>query len=213
MRMAPEERREKILDAAVALILKRGHSGCSLEDVAAEARISTPLIYKYFPKREELLKALLEREFAELRGRGLNSVPRNVPAESVIRSTVERALTYYFERGPIVRLLSNDPALADLARAGNRASRRSTTDYFIAKFVDAYGVPKDVARIAVTMVVNAPILSIPSLKRRDISAERTIEVWSTFIIGGWKALETTFGTSRAKAARAKRPAKTGLAAR
>jgi len=199
--MAPEERREKILDAAVELILATGHAGCSLEDVAAAAGVSKPLVYKYFAKREELLKVLLEREFAELRGRGLDSVPRDVPAERVIRSTVERALTYYFERGPIVRLLSNDPALAAQARAGNRASRVSTTDYFIKKFVESYGVPKDVARIAVTMVVNAPILSIASLKRRDISAERTIAVWSSFIIGGWKALEAEFGTARNKAAK------------
>ena len=136
-RMAPEERRETILDAAAELILASGHSGCTLEEVAAAAGISTPLIYKYFPKREELLKALLEREFRELSGRGLDSVPRDVPAERVIRATVERALTYYFERGPIIRLLSNDPALAELARTGNRASRRSTTDYFIAKFMDS----------------------------------------------------------------------------
>ena len=211
--MAPEARREKILDAAVELILKIGHAGCSLEEVAAAAHISTPLIYKYFPKREELLKALLEREFAELRGRGLNSVPRDVPAERVIRGTVERALAYYFERGPIVRLLSADPALAAQARAGNRASRVSTTDYFIRKFMDSYAVPKDVARIAVTMVVNAPILSVASLKRRDISAERTIAVWSSFIIGGWKALESEFGTARRKPVKSPRAPRRELRAR
>lgn len=211
--MAPEERREKILDAAVELILTAGHAGCSLEEVAQSAHISTPLIYKYFPKREELLKALLDREFRELSGRGLNSVPRDVPPERVIRATVERALTYYFERGPIVRLLSSDPALSGLARAGNRASRTSTTDYFIRKFMESYGVPKDVARIAVTMVVNAPILSIPALKRRDISAERTIAVWSSFIIGGWKALEAEFGTARKRSAKSTRPQRSALAAR
>jgi AcrR family transcriptional regulator len=211
--MAPEERREKILDAAVEFILTSGHAGCSLEDVARAAHISTPLIYKYFPKREELLKTLLEREFRELRGRGLDSVPRDVPAERVIRATVESALTYYFERGPIIRLLSNDPALAAEARAGNRASRVSTTDYFIRKFMDSYGVPKDVARIAVTMVLNAPILSIPSLKRRDISAERTIAVWSSFIIGGWKALESEFGTVRKRPAKSTRAPRAELRAR
>ena len=211
--MAPEERREKILDAALELILAAGHAGCSLEEVAQAAHISTPLIYKYFPKREELLKALLEREFEELRGRGLDSVPRDVPAERVIRSTVERALTYYFERGPIVRLLSAEPALTARARAGNRASRVSTTDYFIRKFMDSYGVPKDVARIAVTMVVSAPVLSIPSLKRRDISAERTIEVWSSFIVGGWKALEAEFGTVRKKPQKSTRAPRAELRAR
>ncbi len=193
-RMTPKDRRAQILDAAVKLIVSTGHSGVSLEQVAAAASISKPLIYKYFPRRDDLLKALLEREFADLSGRGLNDVPRAIAPERIIRGTVERALNYYFERGPIVRLLSGDPAVAALARQGNRASRRNTTDYFIAKFMAAYGVPLDVAQIAVTMVVNAPINSIPALQRRGIGAARTIDVWTDFIIGGWKALETNHGS-------------------
>jgi len=192
-RMAPEDRRSQILDAAVRLIVASGHSGVSLEQVATAAHISKPLIYKYFPRREDLLRALLEREFADLRGRGLNEVPRDIAPEHIIRSTVENALTYYFERGPIVRLLSGDPAVADLARQGNRASRRNTTDYFIAKFMESYCVPLDVAQIAVTLVVNAPINAIGTLQRRGIGAERTIDVWTDFIIGGWKELTARYG--------------------
>ena len=39
-RMSPEKRREQIMDSAVALIVSRGLSSCTLEVVAAEARIS-----------------------------------------------------------------------------------------------------------------------------------------------------------------------------
>lgn len=203
-RMAPEDRRSQILDAAVRLVIATGHSGVSLEQVAAAAQISKPLIYKYFPKREDLLKALLEREFADLRGRGLNDVPRGIAPERIIRSTVENALTYYFDRGPIVRILSGDPAVADLARQGNRASRRNTTDYFIAKFMESYGVPLDVAQIAVTLVVNAPINAIGSLQRRGIGAARTIDVWTDFIIGGWKELTAKYGISPKSPAKPRR---------
>jgi AcrR family transcriptional regulator len=192
-RLPPEQRRTQILDSAVTLILAAGHSGCTLEQVAAAAGISKPLIYKYFPKREDLLNAILEREFADLSGRGLDTLPRDIPIERVIRGTVERALHYYFERGPIVRLLSGDPAVAAMARTRNRNSRVNTADFFVKRFIDTYAVPKDVAVIAVTMVVNAPIHSIPALRRRGINADRTIDVWSEFIIGGWKALEVRYG--------------------
>ena len=198
-RMSPDDRRRHILDAAARLMIAAGHSGCSLEEVARAAAISKPAIYKYFPKREDLLKAMLEREFADLRGRGLEDVPRDVAPERIIRATVERALSYYFERGPIVRLLSSDPAVTEMARAGNRASRRNTSDYFISKFMDAYGVPLDVAQIAVTMVINAPINSVGALQRRGIGAARTIDVWTTFIIGGWKALESSYGRPKERA--------------
>jgi len=195
-RMAPEERREQILDAAVALILANRHSSCTLEQVAEAAHISKPLIYKYFPKREDLMKAILEREFKELRGRGLDSIPKDMPVEKIIRLTVERSLKYYFERGPIIRLLAADPAVADLARAGNSENRAKTLDYFIARHMKkGTGIPRDVAVIAVTMVVNAPIHSIGALRRRGIEASQAVEVWTEFILGGWKALEARYGVS------------------
>lgn len=192
-RMAPAARRLQILNAAVNLIIADGHAGCSLEQVAQSAGISTPLIYKYFPRREGLLKAILEREFEELNGRGLATIPSDIPIERIIRGTVERALRYYHDRGPILRLLSADPAVAKLAKTGNAASRTSTTDYFVRRFMAYYKVPRDVAVIAVTMVVNAPIHSMHYLHRQEVEIDRTIDVWSEFILGGWQALQARYG--------------------
>lgn len=191
-RMPPEKRRAQILDAATALILETGHSGCTLEQVAKAAGVSTPLIYKYFGNRDELIAALLEREFSELRGHGLDSVPKDMPVDRVAGLTIERALRYYDERGPILRLLSADPAVAEMAKRSNRASRANTTDYFVRRSIEEYGVPADVATVAVTMVVNAPIHSVSYLARQEIPIDRTIEVWREFVAGGWRALQRKY---------------------
>lgn len=45
------------MDSAVALIVSRGLSSCTLE-----AHISKPLTYRYFPRLADLFKALVERE-------------------------------------------------------------------------------------------------------------------------------------------------------
>src|SRR4249919_1792499 len=95
-RLAPQVRREQILDAAVKLIVGTGSARCTLEQVAAAAGVSTPLIYKYFPRREDLLAALMDREFRLLSRRGLNSIPRDAPVEEVVRATVGNALRYYY---------------------------------------------------------------------------------------------------------------------
>ncbi|MCB1694315.1 MAG: TetR/AcrR family transcriptional regulator [Pseudomonadales bacterium] len=192
-RMAPAERRVQILDAAAALILRNGHSNCTLEQVANVAGVSKPLIYKYFPRRDDLMIALLTREFDELAGHGLDALPKDMAVGQVAGLTIERALRYYDERGPILKILSSDPAVTAAARAGNRASRTNTTDYFIKRSVKEYGVPEDVATIAVTMVVNAPIHSVSYLNRKDIDIEQTIEVWREFVAGGWRALEERYG--------------------
>lgn len=195
-RMAPEERRQQIVDAAIELIVANGHSGCTLEQVAQHAAISKPLVYKYFPNREALLKAILEQEFGDLNGRGLDGIPKDVPIDRIILNTVERALHYYHERGPILRLLASDPDVARIAKASNQTSRNSTSKYFVQRFVEQFQVPEDVAIIAVTMVINAPIHSMTYLNRKQIDLDQTVKVWSTFIVGGWQALQAEYGGTR-----------------
>ncbi len=195
-RLPPEQRRKQIIEAAVDLIVSNGHSGCTLEQVAQHADISKPLIYKYFPKRDELLRAILQHEFAELNVRGFETISDNVPIERIVRATVERALHYYHDRGPILRLLSTDPVIATMARQDGRKKRDGTSEYFVNKFIEHYGVPEDIATIAVTMVINAPIHSMSYLSKQGIDLDQTIEVWSEFILGGWRALQHRYGDDK-----------------
>ena len=56
-----EERHHAILDAAERLLLRSTGRGPSMADVADEAGLAKGTIYLYFPSKEELLLALLER--------------------------------------------------------------------------------------------------------------------------------------------------------
>jgi len=195
-RMSPEKRREQILDSAVALIVERGLSSCTLEAVATQARISKPLIYKYFLRLEDLLKELVEREYVYLRGRGLDVLPRNVAYEEIIHRSNLRALEYLYERGPIMRMLASDRSVAGLVNRKERDERTSIMDYFTKRCMQVYGFPKDVATVCAIMTVNAPILSARALRRRGISAQRAAEIWSEFTIGGNHAVQAKFGQHR-----------------
>lgn len=188
-RMSPEARREQILDSAVAYIVERGLSTFTLENVATQAGVSKPLVYKYFAKREDLLKALLEREYLYLGAHRLDELPKDVPLEPLIRAANKRAFDYLYERGPIIRLLASDRSVAELVRKRERDERSAITEHFIKRLMKVYGVPKDVALICSVMTVNAPILSSRALKRAGISAERAAQVWSDFAMGGWAALQ------------------------
>jgi AcrR family transcriptional regulator len=203
-RMSPEKRREQIMDSAVALIVSRGLSSCTLEVVAAEARISKPLIYKYFPRLADLFKALVEREYRFLRGRGLGVLPKNVPYEEVIHRSNLRSMEYLYERGPIMRLLASDRSIAGLAKRQDRDERGVMIDYFTKRCVEVYGFPNDVARVCSTMTVNAPILSARALRSGGIAAHRAAEIWSDFIIGGNNALQLKYGKPRVLKARKKK---------
>jgi AcrR family transcriptional regulator len=54
------DRRRAILDAAIAVIARRGVRGLRVEQVAAEARVAVSLIYYYFDNRNGLVRATLE---------------------------------------------------------------------------------------------------------------------------------------------------------
>ena len=60
--MAPEQRREQLIDAALEVILERGYGGVSIEAIAREAGITRPVVYDHFPNLNRLLHAVIERE-------------------------------------------------------------------------------------------------------------------------------------------------------
>ena len=62
-RMPAAERRELVLDAAVAEFAVHGLAGTSTEDVARRAGISQPYLFRLFPTKKALFLALVERCF------------------------------------------------------------------------------------------------------------------------------------------------------
>ena len=67
LRRTPEEARRLILDAAQELIARNGPEGLRLQEIAAAAGISHPLILHHFGSREGLVRALVQDAVAELR--------------------------------------------------------------------------------------------------------------------------------------------------
>jgi AcrR family transcriptional regulator len=65
--MSREGRREQLIDAAMPLVADQGLGGFSLDDVAADAKVTRNLLYHYFPRgREDIVVAVAERAGHEL---------------------------------------------------------------------------------------------------------------------------------------------------
>src|SRR5499427_8639231 len=67
LRRTPEEARRLILDTAQELVARSGPEGLRLQEIAAAAGISHPLILHHFGSREGLVRALVQEAVAELR--------------------------------------------------------------------------------------------------------------------------------------------------
>ncbi len=58
---AREETRNRILDAAAALIIERGSSGVTVNDVAARADVAARTVYNHFASNEDLVSETMNR--------------------------------------------------------------------------------------------------------------------------------------------------------
>jgi AcrR family transcriptional regulator len=64
-RKSKEERKEEILDAALAVFAERGYYGASTEEVARRAGISQPYVFRLFGTKKDLFLAVNARCFRQ----------------------------------------------------------------------------------------------------------------------------------------------------
>ena len=73
-RKRPRQRRSRqtvdaILEAAARVFSERGYAGCTTNRIAAVAGVSVGSLYEYFPNKDAILVALVERKLALMTGR------------------------------------------------------------------------------------------------------------------------------------------------
>jgi AcrR family transcriptional regulator len=64
--MSGKERREQLLDIGRRLFAERGFEGTSIEEVAAQAGVSKPVVYEHFGGKEGLYAVVVDREVERL---------------------------------------------------------------------------------------------------------------------------------------------------
>jgi AcrR family transcriptional regulator len=69
VRMTGKERREQLLDVGRRLFAERGFEGTSVEEIAAKAGVSKPVVYEHFGGKEGLYAVVVDRETQYLQGR------------------------------------------------------------------------------------------------------------------------------------------------
>lgn len=106
--MAPEARRESLLDVAAGLLLEQGYLPLGMQELADAARVSKALIYKYFPEPPDLYNALLERACAQLADAGLEQAARGEQAPAAAMAAAEVYYRFVSEAGPLVQIILRD---------------------------------------------------------------------------------------------------------
>jgi AcrR family transcriptional regulator len=65
-RMTASERRSQLLDVAKAVFAEMGYDGTTVEEIAARASVSKPVVYGHFGGKEGIYAVIVDRESARL---------------------------------------------------------------------------------------------------------------------------------------------------
>ena len=94
------ERKQQILDAAAAVIIRLGYDKTTMGDIAGEMGMSRRTVYLYFKGKEELFEALLYREYLEYSQTWLEHIEANPGGGTV--GGVYRALYHAVNSRPLM---------------------------------------------------------------------------------------------------------------
>jgi AcrR family transcriptional regulator len=97
-RLSVDERREQLIAVALELFSRRPPEEVSIDDIAAAAGASRPLVYHYFPGKQALYEESLRRAGRELAGRF--EEPAAGPLSERLHHVVGRYLDFVDSHGP-----------------------------------------------------------------------------------------------------------------
>ncbi|NAZ87256.1 TetR family transcriptional regulator [Kineococcus sp. T90] len=87
--MPAGERREQLIGIGRSLFAERGVEGTTVEEIAARAGVSKPVVYEHFGGKEGLYAVVVDREIASL----LSAITRALSGRGSPRTLLERSTT------------------------------------------------------------------------------------------------------------------------
>lgn len=112
------EKRKRILEAALFLVLRHGLRGTTMEAIAREAHIAKPTLYAQFPDKDAVFAALVDAVMDDL----LAAYDSGMRGEGDISERVGAALARQY--AVLARTLDDSPHAAELMSEHRRAGMK-----------------------------------------------------------------------------------------
>jgi AcrR family transcriptional regulator len=96
-RIPADERRALIVRAAGHAFARDGYAGARIEDIAAAAHVTKPIVYRHFASKKALYMALLEQHEADLPSFIETIEPDGLSPDQLVRAILEHWFDYVRE--------------------------------------------------------------------------------------------------------------------
>ncbi|TXR56543.1 TetR/AcrR family transcriptional regulator [Quadrisphaera setariae] len=110
--MTGAERREQLLVVGRGLFAQKGFDGTSVEEVAARARVSKPVVYEHFGGKEGLYAVIVDREVRALLDALSSALDARAHPRVLLERTTLALLGYVEENTDGFRILVRDSPVA-----------------------------------------------------------------------------------------------------
>jgi len=109
--MTGKERREQLIDVGRRLFAERGFEGTSVEEIAAKAGVSKPVVYEHFGGKEGLYAVVVDREMQQLLDMVTSALTGGHPRE-LLEQAAFALLDYIEQSTDGFRILVRDSPVA-----------------------------------------------------------------------------------------------------
>jgi AcrR family transcriptional regulator len=170
------ERREQLLRAASRLFAERGFRAVSIEDLAADAGVSGPAVYRHFESKEAILADLLVQVSEQLLERGTARATSASTPVGALRSLIAFHTDFALRDRDLIRIQDHD--FTSLATGDAKTVSRLQRAYLeiwvdVVRDVDS-SLTESVARTKIQAVFGLLNSTPHSALHRDTEATRAI---------------------------------------
>jgi AcrR family transcriptional regulator len=105
----PDQLRDQLIDAALACVARVGVAKTTLDDVAREAKCARATVYRYFPGKQSLLLAAVEREADRVGGELVAAAAGTETLVDAATAVVVHGARALLECAPLTYVLTVEP--------------------------------------------------------------------------------------------------------
>jgi AcrR family transcriptional regulator len=186
-RIPAEERRALILLAAGRAFARDGYAGARIEDIAAAAEVTKPIVYRHFASKKALYMALLEKHEGDLPGFIEAIDPDGLPLDELVRAILDHWFDYVRENQHawfmLFRDRSGDEEIQALRRRVNLRAREVIAA-FMAEFADGR-IPADQIEPTAEAITNGLAgLALWWIDNPDVPKKVPVDVGTRVVTAG-----------------------------
>lgn len=182
-RLAPQARRESLLQAAAELVLEQGFLPIGVQDLADAAKVSKALVYRYFPEPHDLYNALLEQSLDLLLETDLEQATLRPTLAAAATTAAELYCRHVARNGPIIHIILRDRFMAGHLSPQAAAVRDRLARRLVRGLRREFELPLREAIACVSLGLTLPEECGRLAYQGELDPERAIELCRELVLG------------------------------